>query len=371
MTEREYWLGFSAFSGIGPMRFKKLLVHFGSVKSAWEATGSDLAEVLEKNLTEKLEKFRRNFSIEKYAAELKKKKISFLILVDKAYPKLLLQIKNPPFVLYAKGSINILTGPAAPIISVVGTRKISQYGREVTELLTAELVSAGFTIVSGLAIGVDAVAHQSSLESKGKTIAVLGCGVDCCTPAENQSLYISIITSGGCIVSELPLGHPPTKGSFPSRNRIIAGLSLGVLVTEGAEDSGSLITADYALKFNRKVFAVPGPITSSLSKGPYGLIRKGAKLVTKTEDILNELKIHKQSLSSIKSKIKITGQKSKLEGTKDEILILKILENEALHFDEIARKTGFESAKLGSILSLMEMKGMIKSLENGLFAIVS
>lgn len=229
-------------------------------------------------------------------------------------------------------------------------------------MFVRELVSSGFTIVSGLAIGVDAVAHQSSLESGGKTIAVLGCGVDCCTPAENRALYNSIVEGGGVIVSELPLGHPPTKGSFPSRNRIIAGLSLGVLVTEGAEDSGSLITADYALKFNRKVFAVPGPITSSLSKGPYGLIRKGAKLVTNVEDILNEL--------SIKSSKSIKGTKRAKGDTAEETKILNLLEGEPLHFDEIARKTGFESSKLGSILSIMEMKGMIKSLENGLFGVV-
>lgn len=368
MEERLYWLGFSAFSGVGPIKFKKLLAHFGSAKSAWSAKQTFIQELLGEGLSVKLEEFRRNFSIEKYAAELKKKNVSFLIIADSQYPTLLSQIKNPPFVLYVKGKSAVLGNenfvPSPRFFAVVGTRRITNYGREVTEMFVRELVSAGFTIVSGLAIGVDAVAHQSSLESGGKTIAVLGCGVDCCTPAENKSLYNSIVGGGGVIVSELPLGHPPTKGSFPSRNRIIAGLSLGVLVTEGAEDSGSLITADYGLKFNRKVFAVPGPITSSLSKGPYKLISRGAKLVTTANDIIRDIGVKGERIKNHELRI-MKGD------TKEEQRVLGILENEPMHFDEIARATKLDSAKLGSTLSIMEMKGMIKSLDNGLFAITS
>jgi len=183
-------------------------------------------------------------------------------------------------------------------------------------------------------------------------------------------LYNDIIQKGSVVISELPLGHPPTKGSFPSRNRIIAGLSMGVLVTEGAEDSGSLITANYAIKFNRKVFAVPGPITSSLSKGPYKLIEKGAKLVTKAEDILKEFKIHPSASSGSKGNPSADGQNSKVKNaTKEELEILKLLQNEPMHFDEIVRKTGLQSSELGSILSLMEVKGMVRSLEGGMFRI--
>ncbi|MBI1982382.1 MAG: DNA-protecting protein DprA [Candidatus Levybacteria bacterium] len=397
MAERFFWLAFSAFPGIGPMKFQKLLGYFGSAKSAWEAKATDLTEILGKSLTAKLENFRRNFSVEKYAAELKKKNASFFIFSDKEYPKLLAQIKNPPFVLYVRGNINVLAGvsraevgnknflvphshtarhannknffPSPRVIAVVGTRRITSYGREVTEMFVRELADAGFTIVSGLAIGVDAVAHQTSIEAASngrKTIAVLGCGVDCCTPRENQHLYNSIVGGGGAVISELPLGHPPTKGSFPSRNRIIAGLSLGVLVTEGAEDSGALITADYALKFNRRVFAVPGPITSSLSKGPYKLIQKGAKLVTNAQDVINEL-----GITGTISTTSITGKRSVRGENKEEQKVLTLLEHEALHFDEIARITGFEPSKLGSILSIMEMKGMVKSLDIGLFSITS
>lgn len=360
MTERDFYLGFSLFSGIGVVRFNALLKHFGSAKDAWQAPRSHLAELVGENLAEKFEDFRNEFSINEYLQKLKRAKVSFVTLSDDEYPSLLKQTSRSPFVLFVKGNLSCLNDlNHLSAISVVGTRKITSYGREVTELFTSELVAQGFTIVSGLALGVDAVAHQSTIDSKGSTIAVLGCGVDCCVPLENQSLYEEILDSGGCIISELPLGHPPSKGSFPSRNRIVAGLSVGVLVTEGAEDSGSIITADYALKYNRKVFAVPGPITSGLSKGPYKLIQQGAKLVINSDDILKEL--------NIKSSKGDRGAKRAKGETKDEEKILNILQNEGLHFDEIARKSGIDSAKLGSLLSIMEVKGIIKSGEFGKF----
>ncbi len=384
MDEREYWLGFSAFPGIGPLKFQKLITKFGSAKDAWTATATDLSESgIGEVITAKFDTFRNNFSVSSYAKRLQDSKVPFLILTDNEYPDLLKQIKNPPFVLYAKGDIegtllgneNFL-GPAIRLsssenfvpslrqntsIAVVGTRRVTEYGREVTESLTRELVFNNFTIVSGLALGVDAIAHKTAIENNGKTIAVLGCGVDCCSPRENSDLYNRILSSGGLVISELPLSHDPTRGSFPSRNRIIAGLSLGILVTEGAEDSGSLITADYALKFNRKLFAVPGPITSQLSKGPNSLIEKGAKLVSSLDAILTELSVQQKGIKSIKS---IRGE------SREEQLILDILENEPLHFDEIVRRSNFTSSNVGSVLSVLEIKGIIKSMDSGIFGIV-
>ena len=371
MEERNYWLGFSAFPTIGPAKFRKLLEEFGTAKSAWEAVGchpTKLDGLIGEETAEKFEKFRKEFSIEDYVKKLKEKDVWFVTLQDENYPKLLKEIKNPPFVLYGKGQIpdGIWLKQS---IAVVGARKTTEYGREVTKLLTAELVLSGFTIVSGLALGVDAVAHQTALENGGRTIAVLGCGVDCCNPAENQSIYNSILESGNCIVSEFPLGMKPTQWTFPARNRIIAGLSQGVLVTEGAEDSGSLITANFALKFNRKVLAVPGSITSIMSKGPYKLIAKGAKLVTSGEDILKELKVQSSPLRqgfAGQAKSKIINRKG---DTKEEDLILKLLQNEALHFDEIVRRLKFNPSKLGSLLSLMEIKGMVRGLDGGMFSV--
>src|SRR3990172_5306133 len=344
MSERDYWLGFSALPGIGPAKFRKILKEFGTAKAAWGAKKSD-------------------FSIEEYLKQLKEKDVWFVTLLDEDYPQILKEIKNPPFVLYGRGQVPDDTW-FAKTIAVVGARKTTQYGREVTKLLTTELVLNGFTIVSGLALGVDAISHLTALENGGKTIAVLGCGVDCCSPMENFNLYNSILEKGNCIVSEFPLGMKPTQWTFPARNRIIAGLSQAVLVTEGAEDSGSLITAKFALRFDRKVFAVPGPITSSMSKGPYKLISKGAKLVTSAEDIFKELK------TPAFARALAGKQNSKVQNaTKDELIILKLLENEALHFDEIIRKTKYKSSQLSSLLSLMEIKGMVKSIDGGMYGI--
>lgn len=362
MTDRDYWLGFSVFSGIGPFKFKKLLSEFGASKKAWEGSNSKILKILGENLGSKFLDFRSKFSIENYLKGLKKENVWFLTLGDKHYPSLLSKIKNPPFVLYGKGDSQILNNKS---FAVVGARRTTHYGREVTAIFTQELVRSGFTIVSGLAMGVDAISHKTTLDSNGKTVAVLGCGVDCCNPFENLSLYKRIIEKGGAIVSELPLSHLPTKGSFPARNRIIAGLSLGVLVTEGAEDSGSLITANYAIKFNRRVFAVPGPITSSLSKGPYSLIRKGAKLVTNAQDIISEL-----GISNIKSQISNEPKITKGENP-EEKKILKILENEALHFDEIVRRSQLNSSKIGSLLSIMEIKGFVKNTDGGFYSVAS
>jgi len=342
MEERSYWLGFSTISGVGPAKFRKLLEKYKTAKKAWE-------------------ELKPEFSIEKYLQELKKKNVWFITLLDEEYPKLLKEIKSPPFILYGKGDRSLLND--GNTIGIVGARRTTEYGREVTRILTSELLLNGLTIVSGLALGVDAISHMITLENKGRTIAVLGCGVDCCNPRENQSIYDNILRSRNCIVSEFPLGMKPTQWTFPARNRIIAGLSQAVLVTEGAEDSGSLITAQFALKFGRKVFAVPGPITSQMSKGPYKLISKGAKLVTSGEDILKDLKFKINDL-----KTKKTLKKGDSE---EENLILKLLQNEQLHFDEIVRLTKFKSAKLSGILSLMELKGLIKSLDSGYFSIGS
>jgi len=360
------------FSGIGPIKFNRLIERFDSAKEAWRASKYDLEKLLGKKLTAKFDDFRSRFSIPNYIKKLSLKGVSFLTLSDKEYPKLLSEIKNAPFLLYIRGDRQILysaqNDPSsgsgqAKYIAVVGTRRATQYGREVTKILTEELVASGFTIVSGLAIGIDAISHKTAIENAGMTIAVLGCGVDCCYPRENQSIYNSIVGKG-VIISEFPLGMKPTQWTFPSRNRIIAGLSDAVLVTEGAEDSGSLITANYAIKFNRKVFAVPGPVTSTMSKGPYKLISKGAKLVTKAEDIFKELKTQM-------SEVKTTTKKSKLkDATVEEKKILKLLEDEALHFDELVRKTGMQPSDISSLLSVMEIKGAVKGLNGGVFSIL-
>lgn len=343
------------FPGIGPARFSKLLAKFETATRAWNATADRLIDAgIGGTLVAEFDKFRNTTNLSEYAEKLKEKQIDFLTFQDTRYPKKLLELDRPPYVLYTVGNQSLFLEEA---FAVVGTRTITNYGMEVTRMFTTELVSNGFVIVSGLALGVDACVHQTTLDLQGKTIAVLGCGVDCPNPRENSQLYADIIKSGGLIVSEIPPGMDPNKGSFLARNRIIAGLSLGVLVTEGAEDSGALTTAEYAFKLKRPVFAVPGPITSRFSKGPYKLINKGGKLVTSPEDIIKELK--SQTLNSKSSSRGEAGQIK--TGTKEEEKILKLLENETLLFDEIVIKTGMDSSRLGSLLTMMEVKGMIKS----------
>lgn len=355
MEERDYWLGFSVFSGIGPHKFKKLLLEFKVAEKAWKAAASDLQNVLGEKLSARFVDFRKDFSIENYLGKLKKNNVWLITSDDPNYPKLLLEIPNPPFVIFGKGlEFGDLKEELEKTIGVVGSRKPTYYGQEISKKFADDLSLSGLTIVSGLALGVDGIAHSSALENNRKTIAILGCGVDCCTPMSNKNIYDKIISGNGCVISEVPLSYMPGKGLFPSRNRIIAGLSTAVLVTEGAEDSGSLITADFAFRFNRKVFAIPGPINSTLSKGPYKLIEKGAKLVTSVQNIIEELGITNHELRK-KTKNKIKGE------TKEEMKILEALEDEDLYFDEIVKKTGISSQILGSTLSMMEVKGFLKN----------
>ena len=360
MEETDYWIGFSVFPGIGPVRFKLLLDYFGSAKKAWEASSLELREIkIGDKLADQFDDFRKTFSVSEYIHMLTREHVSVLTLNDPRYPKLLTQISDPPFVLYIKGKKGKTPFNLDRTIGVVGTRKITNYGTEVTKRLVTELVSYGFTIVSGLAYGVDAVAHQSALDAGGKTIAVLGCGIDIIAPPSNARLYHQIADGGnGAIVSEMPFGLRPNKGLFPARNRIISGLSLGVGVTEGASDSGALITARNAGEQGREVFAVPGPITSPYSKGPAGLIKKGAKLVEKVEDILEELNLI--NLTNLTNKSNLSNSIIVRGETKEEQKILDSLKDRQMHTDELVRATGLTISAVASTLSVLEIKGIVK-----------
>ncbi|MFH0864317.1 MAG: DNA-processing protein DprA [Candidatus Gottesmanbacteria bacterium] len=346
-----YWVAFNVFPGIGPQRFKILLDYFKTAKKAYEATDESWREIgLNENLVNSFLNFRKKFNPQEFLAQVKTKKISIVTIKDKSYPQLLKQISDAPPILYIKGVIEPQDSLA---IGIVGTRKISSYGREVTEILVRDLVANGLTIVSGLARGVDSLAHKTAIDCGGRTIAVLGCGVDMVYPPENKYLYEEIIKHGA-VISEVPPGQYVAKGIFPARNRIISGLSLGVVVTEGAEDSGSLISARDAANQGREVFAVPGPITSYLSAAPAILIKNGAKLVYNVNDILDELDIKS-------NKQKIESRKV-IPDNPDEEKILKILTNEQVHIDNLVRISGMETGKITSLLALMEIKGKVKNL---------
>lgn len=287
--ELKYWVGMSGLVGLGPKRFKLLREYFGSVKDIWEATESRLRQVgLKRELVEKWGRWKQERDLDKEMEELGRREIKIITIDDKEYPKLLKEIDTAPFVLFVKGSIKLLSQVG---VTVVGTRQMSQYGRRAVERLVKGLVEARLVIVSGLARGIDGRAHRVCLDDGGKTVAVLGHGLEKIYPPEHLSLAEEIVKAGGSLMSEYPLGYPISRGNFPARDRLMAGLSLGTLVIEGKQKSGTKITASWAAEYGREVWAVPGPIDSPVSQAAADLIQEGAKLVTKVEDVLEELNL--------------------------------------------------------------------------------
>ena len=369
--DRPYWVAFNIFQGIGPVKFLAILKAFGSAEAAWKGSKQEWRRVnLGSNLERRFFEYRQGFDPLAYFNKKQSRyflsnsePICLLTLADEEYPPLLREIDSPPFVLYIKSSLSraklkILF--SSPSLAVVGTRKMTSYGCQATKQLVQGLAQAGLVIISGMARGVDSVAHQTALESGGKTVAVLGCGVNIIYPPENRKLYQSILENGA-VISEFPPGIPPQPGNFPSRNRIIAGMSLGTLVSEGARRSGSLITAFLAAKFGRDVFAVPGPINSDLSAGPMFLIKNGAKLVSETKDIFEEL-----NLEGLIMDTNISGKTAKkVNLSPEEKLIVNSLQNENLVADEIVEKTEIAIDKLNSLLTILEIKGIIENLGGG------
>lgn len=353
-------MGFSHFDGIGPKKYALLLQRFGTARTAWNASEEDLLSVLGKTFCPRFIAFRDTFDFEVKQKELESAGAWFVDVGSSEYPNLLKEIPNPPIVLFGIGDKTLLSSFNERYIGIVGTRKITSYGIDVTTMMVEELVQNNFCIVSGLALGVDALAHKVTLENSGRTIAALGCGVDHCYPQENEKIYKDIIEKGSLIISEYPLGVSPTPGSFPSRNRIIAGISASVLVTQGALGSGSLITASNALELHRPVFAVPGPITSSLSQGTNELLKEGAIMVSNVEDIMKGLG------KSLK-----TSQKQIVNGdTVLEQSVIDLLHVQAYSFDEFVKIMQLSVQELGSLLSVMEMKGYIKRDDEGNFTLM-
>jgi len=276
------------------------------------------------------------------------------------YPEMLRNIDDPPLYFFMKGHIAPEDSKA---IAIVGTRRPTIYGKRVAEWLASELSLAGFTIVSGLARGIDSIAHRASLQVGGRTIAVLGCGIDVVYPRENSRL-LSEIVEKGYVISEFPLGTGPEKKNFPKRNRLISGLSLGTVVVEAAEKSGSLITARFALEQGREVFAVPGNINSEMSKGTNNLIREGAKLVAKTEDILEEF----ERLLTHEIKRDIKNNSTDLPVlSDDERDIFEILTLQPKHIEQIVTESGLSPQLVMSSLFSLEMKGLIEKLAGGCY----
>lgn len=364
MKNQEYLLALHTIDGLGPIRLKALLDYYEDSKLAWEAEAKELLGLgIPKNVVALLTETRKKLNPEKYLLDIKKEGVKWITIFDEDYPVLLKDIYDPPTVLYYKGELP--GGERA--LGVVGTRKVSGYGQLVTEKFTSFLAESGVVIVSGLARGVDTLAHQTAVKVCGKTIAVLGGGLLKIFPSENKELAVKVSQGFGAVISEFTPDSSSLPGNFPARNRIISGLSKGILVTEAAEDSGSLITAKCALEQGREVFAVPGPITSDLSLGPALLIKQGARMVTEPMEILEEL-----GWNRIKNKAAPAGGqesriKSMVDLTETEKRVCDFLTNDNHHVDEICRELNLPTAQVSASLVKLEIQGIIKNLGGGVY----
>lgn len=340
-------------TGIGRVRFAQLENYFGNLENAWLADINDLKKAgLDRSAIDDISSSRSKICIDDEMEKLQRKHIVVFTYHDSGYPSRLKEIYDYPPVIYVRGTIESRDEWS---IAVVGTRRASVYGRQVTEDIVTDLARNQITVVSGLARGIDAIAHRSALRAGGRTIAVFACGLDTIYPAENAELARNII-SQGALISEYPPEAKPRAENFPRRNRILSGLSLGVLVVEAGETSGAIITANMALEQDREVFAIPGSILSPSSVGTNRLIQEGAKLVTGCSDILEEL-----NLTSIAHQIEM---KEIIPPTETEALLIKQLSPEPVHIDDVCRSTGLSIAIVSSTLTMMELKGMVRQVGN-------
>lgn len=355
----EYILALSSNYNIGSKSIFKLIKIFDDLSVLWKSP-----EILNKIISKdsifaEIVKTIKTIDIDHIKANLTKLNINYITYFDKSYPTILKEISDPPAILYYKGK---LPKNSDLCFGVVGSRKYTSYGKNATCDIVSGLSKSGLIIVSGLALGIDAIAHKKTLDVGGKTLAVLGCGLDMIYPSSNVGLANQIIQSGGAIISEYPPKIPPYKSNFVLRNRIIAGLSLGILVVEAAKKSGTLLTARAAMDYNREVFAVPGSIYSYASEGANNLIKYGASPAMSYLDILSQLNI--QQLSSEKRMQEI------LPDNKFEKIILdNMIGSDGIHIDKLSKICDFNISDISSHLTLMEMKGKVRNLGGNIYII--
>lgn len=361
MGDHKFWLGFSLVPEIGIKRITLLKNAFGSLANAWGANAEELSHAgLEPSPTASLLRMRKQLDLDAELAKIERVGAWLLTLDDERYPVLLSEQPDAPPVLYIRGTLTTADDQA---LSMVGTRKATTYGRDAAHFLAKNLVKHGVTVISGLAHGIDTAAHRGALEGGGRTLAVLGCGIDKIYPNDNAKLAHSIIEQGA-LISEFPIGTPPESRNFPRRNRVISGLSLGVLVVEAPEKSGAMITASVAAEQGREVFAIPGNIFSPASAGTNRLIQDGAKLVITVNDVLNELNITRNAYETRVAAEKIAPS-SELEED-----ILEHLGLDPIHVDELVRLSGLPVATISSTLTILELKGLARSVGHMQYCLV-
>jgi DNA processing protein len=352
------WLALARVQGLGCAGFKRLTDYFGDPRRVFYASETELAQIpeLDRRAIEGLLNFSGWDDVKEEIRRISASGVRLLPFTNPMYPGRLRMISDPPPFLYTSGELRAVDEAA---VAVVGSRSASDYGVRMTQELCHGLAALGFTVVSGMARGIDAAAHEAALAAGGRTIAVLGSGLDVVYPPEHADLYKRIATSGA-IVSELPMGTPPLSFNFPSRNRIISGLSLGVLVIEATEKSGSLITAGLALDQGREVFAVPGQAGASRSRGTHRLIRQGAKLVEKVEDIIEEISPQLLGASQKNSK---SRQRVLPQGMSPEVRkVFEMILGGPLHIDEVIQGSGLSAGKVSEILLDLEIGGFLQQL---------
>lgn len=348
-AEKAYWVGFNLVKGIGAARVRLLLDAFGDLQSAWNASPAALqAAGLGPKILETLLKVRTDVSLEKVWQRIQAQGIQVLTWPDEDYPPRLLEVPQPPPVLYLRGA---LSPEDLWSVAIVGTRRITAYGKQVAEEIASQLARSGVTVISGLARGVDGLAHQAALQNGGRTLAVLGSGVDRIYPPEHRRLAEQIIEHGA-LISDYPPGTSPDSANFPPRNRIISGLARAVIIVEAGKTSGALITAAFAAEQGREVFAVPGSIYAPQSLGANLLIQQGARPYLNCQDVLEILNM-----------VQVSEQRtvrSVLPGDAVEARLYSLLGNEPLHVDEIGQQTDLPIEKISSTLVIMELKGLVR-----------
>ena len=349
MGDKKYWVGFNLIKGIGAVRMQGLVAYFGDLELAWNANPASLGEAgLGAKVIERVIAARKNVNLDQVWAKIESQGIKILTWQDEAYPSRLKEIDQPPPVMYIRGEY---LPDDLFAVAIVGTRRVTPYGRQITEELSAYLAANGMTVISGLARGVDAIAHQAALKAGGRTIGILGSGVDKIYPPEHRGLAEQMMERGA-IISDYAPGTPPDASNFPPRNRIISGLSLAVVVVEAGETSGALITAEFAAEQGREVFAVPGSILAPQSKGTNKLIQQGALPLLSVQDLMQTLDITRVGEQKAARKI--------IPSDAIEAKILTVLSNEPLHVDEIRNQAELPIQKVSAALALMELKGMVR-----------
>lgn len=380
-TEQRQWLTLKMIPGVGTTMFVRLLARFGTPADVLGASEATLREVVGPKLAERIHAYRDNVDVDGQLARLQQYAAGMVTMDDPAYPMLLAEIYDPPLVLFSRGD---LSDARRPCVAIVGTRRPTDYGARMARTLAYDLAMRGVIVISGMAEGIDTAAHEGALEAGGRTIAVLGCGVDVVYPASNAELMHRIMNQGA-VVSCFEMGVKPAKGHFPYRNRIISGLSLGTLVVEAPVGSGALITARNAAEQGREVYAVPGEAGSYNARGPHSLIREGAKLVETAEDILVELNVEpavrlpakpqptapppagsKPTPTAASSPRPAPGAQPNI--TPAEHAVLEVLHRDGSFVDEIAAASRLSVSEALTSLTMLELKGLIRQLSGKRFA---